>query len=301
MKAIKVILLALTTFTFSTVACASKEEILIDGKVYKVKEQLKSKHDIEADERWHQKTKGLFYFPKYMTMYESEREQDLNGIVEKAGLDEHQKKLAAQSAVLGFGLSKGLSVTGFDVANLAVSFMFSGVEDQAVRMSAEDAHRGVIDGSITVARWIPGRRPVEALSLGYPEIKPLLTKDCLFSEANEGELRKGQDAYAVIRGKCKTNSARPGVVARNAKKLPAWMNGEGDGSVVTYIFNAMGRSQDEMRAFGATVRQSLSKDWYVMQAETLTNQKTGQPEKMYLISKDGVMKAYPLPPAPVFK
>lgn len=277
------------------------DTVSINNRPYKVVEILKLDRAEEDFKRFDQKIIGSYYGPTYMTMFETERAQEHASATTNGGLDEHQRAFAAQSAVLGAGFAKGFSVTGMDITNLAVSFLFSGVEDQAVRMIATNRHQQVVDGSITISRWYPDTSVIDALAAGYSQLTSLMQADCGFTEIAEGKLRRYRAHYAEITGKCQTNKARPVVLARNSDAFKHWEEGAGQGSIVMYTFPAMGRSQEEMRAFGATVRKTLSRDWYVMQAETLTNQQTGQPEKMYLISKDGVMKAYPLPPAPVFK
>lgn len=277
------------------------DTVQINNQPYKIVETMKLDRSEEDFKRFEQKIVGAYYGPTYMTIFETETAQEHASGLTKSEVDGHQRAFAAQSAVLGAGLAKGFSVTGMDITNLAVSFLFSGVEDQAVRLVVSDAYEATVNGSVTVTKWYPGQDVTTALADGYGELADLLVQDCNFKIYSEGKMWRGRKHFARITGKCQTNKARPAVVARNSDAFQQWEEGAGQGSIVMYTFPAMGRSQEEMRAFGAIVRKTLSKDWYVMQAETLTNQQTGQPEKMYLISKDGVMKAYPLPPAPVFK
>lgn len=285
------------------IACvdARADSIVVNDRTYKISELLKLDKAEEDFKRVDQKLSHTFYGPVYMAMFEKEQTLIQKETINNSGADEHQKKLATQGLVLGAGAAKGLGFSGVDLTNLAVSFIFSGVEDQAVRIESESAYSRILDGSIQVNKWYPGVRVTEALANGYGELTKLLELDCQFKELSSGKMWRGRDHFARITGKCTTNSARPAVIARNSNSFKYWEDAAGSGTIVMYTFAAMGRSQDEMRALGRTIRQALSKDWYVMQAETLTNQATGQPEKMYLISKDGVMKAYPLPPPPVFK
>lgn len=274
--------------------------VVIGGVDYKIKHESTSEKSIEMHERFAKKMSPFFYTIKYMDMFENESASNSDVSVKKEGLDNHQKALAVQGTVLGLGMANGLGVNGFDISGLAVNFFFSGVEDAAVKVAGTDIYRLVVDGSVTIGKWITNKEPLDALADEYVTLKSVIASHCGFSEIPKEKIGTGTD-WASIQGKCKETGEWKGLGVRKVKYYPSWSDAHGDGLVFEYSFSAKKRSPEQMRELAARLRSTLGDGWYVMQADTLTNQATGAAEKVYLISKNGVMKAYPLPPEPVFQ
>lgn len=161
-------------------------------------------------------------------------------------------------------------------------------------------YQAATDGTITIARWVPGVKPHEALAQNYAEIKHILADTCGFV-TKPSRFFKFADRKAEIRGKCELKGAYIDMYADASIRFPQMHEAMGDGSLVTFYYPSRIWNEQERKDLARQLRERLPAGWYVMRAMPIENQATGKMEPQYLVSMGGQHRAFPLPPKPVFK
>lgn len=281
--------------------CISSEKVILGGKKVTIITGADFKANQEFDKKVWARIKDFNYAARYAAIFEADQQIEQAKDV-KAGGQNLDKTVAEASvaysavgAAMGFGLSAG------DIAGLGVTLLIGTKEDRTVQTVISYDYQGLLNESVFAVKLEKGLSPQKTIVQNYVLIKEIFANDCqkyrpfsYISVANAG-------AHSYFDGSCKNPDYWTSVESRDIAWFPYFKAPAEGGSLIYFQMGGKDRTAEERKALGNKMRQKLSQDWYVIQTMEVGKETDGSPKRLVTVFHNGQVKAYPMPPVPVFK
>ena len=295
----KIILLMIFSIIIS--GCSTKKEVYVGSEKYIAIAQYSNKESIEKSKKIQTNT-GLFNYPAiYIASTELAYEQAKNNILnDKKNNDSHLEAAKIAGATMIYNKAKGISPSSLGIGFMLTNLALTDLSDTVIAMIINDAYETTINGSIRIVKIWNGKDVIDSFALGFDEIKYIRDNICGYKPyPNAGKkIRYEPNLSAGISGKCtKFENSRTGFATQNIDYIKALKAINKEGSIFTYT---IGNKRKTAKMID-DIKTNIPKGWYVMYADSLRNEQTGEFVNMYRVWKDGEEWAYPLPEKPVLK
>lgn len=280
--------------------CGAKPVLVKSGATTYTFLERGAAHDKEGGSPSDKAIDTAFTVPQYLLMFRSASAIEPQKAVKGSELDSYHAQAAFLGGVMATTPVAGAAFDSFSVVNLGFNLLAASQQQAYIKLSVNGYYQAVTNGSITIARWLPGAKPHEAAAQEFDEIKETLQVHCGHS-SRPSRFNKFADRAARIDGKCEKKGHFAAVWADASARYSNFHQVMGDGSIVTFYFPASHWNEQERKELARNLRETLPAGWYVMRAMPVEDPATGQMEPRYMISMGGQHKAFPLPPKPVFE
>lgn len=191
--------------------------------------------------------------------------------------------------------AKSAGLSPLAAANAATAILTADTTGLEIESSLQMHKIQVKDGSVTVARFIPGKGIVQGFTDAYPQLEPLLRENCNYS-GKTLKLRVVGERDGKFAPYCAGQNKYLTVSVLNVNRFPGLLQALGEGVLVTYTVWGARMNEEQQVALADRLRATLPQDWYVL---TSAPAKADAKEPLYHVSKGGVTKSFPVPAEPL--
>lgn len=234
--------------------------------------------------------------PRYLALFHGASEADNNSVSKVVGTDSDNLGKAAIFVAAGStSAAKTAGLSPLAAANAVTAILTADTFSNEIEGRLSIYSTQPRDGSVTVARFVPGNDIVQGFTVAYPELEPLIRENCNYSRKTL-ELKTIGDREVQFAPYCSDKKRPTFALGLNVSRFPSLHRALGNGTLVSYTVWGWAKKPAELVALAERLRATLPQDWYVL---TSSPAKADAKEPLYHVSKGGVTKSFPVPAEPL--